>query len=206
MYARSTTIQAQPSSIDDGIAHMRDKVMPALEAIDGCVGLSLLVDRTSGRCIATSSWESEEAMRASAESLRPIRDRAAELFGGGAQIEEWEIAAMHREHRAGEGACVRATWVKVDPDQLDGGIEFYKATILPALEELEGFCSASLLVDRTSGRGVAVATFDNAEAIEQNKDQLDGIKATGSREANAEVLDQCDFELALAHLRVPEMA
>jgi quinol monooxygenase YgiN len=206
MYARSTTIQAQPTSIDDGIAHMRDKVMPALEAIDGCVGLSLLVDRTSGRCIATSSWESEEAMRASTESLRPMRDRAAELFGGGAQIEEWEVAAMHREHRAGEGACVRATWVKADPDQLDGGIEFYKATLLPALEELEGFCSASLLVGRASGRGVAVATFDNAEALEQNKDQLDGIKATGSREANAEVLDQCDFELALAHLRVPEMA
>ena len=206
MYARSTTIQAQPTSIDAGITHMRDKVMPAIEAIDGCVGLSLLVDRTSGRCIATSSWESEEAMRASAESLRPLRDRAAELFGGGAQIEEWEIAAMHREHRAGEGACVRATWVKVDPDQLDGGIEFYKGTLLPALEELDGFCSASLLVDRASGRGVAAATFDNAEAIEQNKDQLDKIKATGSREANAEVLDQCDFELALAHLRVPEMA
>ncbi len=206
MYARSTTIQAQPSSIDAGIAHMRDTVMPALEGIDGCVGLSLLVDRTSGRCIATSSWESEEAMRASAESIQPIRDRAAELFGGGAQIEEWEIAAMHREHRAGEGACVRATWVKVDPDQLDGGIDFYKTTILPALEELEGFCSASLLVDRASGRGVAAATFDNAEAIEQNKDQLDRIRATGSQEANAEVLDQCDFELALAHLRVPEMA
>jgi hypothetical protein len=206
MYARSTTIQAQPTSIDDGIAHMRDKVMPAIEAIDGCVGMSLLVDRTSGRCIATSSWESEEAMRASAESLRPMRDRAAALFGGDAQIEEWEIAAMHREHRAGEGACVRATWVKVDPDQLDGGIEFYKATLLPALEGLERFCSASLLVDRASGRGVAVATFDNAEALEQNKDQLEGIKATGSREAAAEVLDQCDFELALAHLRVPEMA
>lgn len=206
MYARSTTIQAQPTSIDAGIAHMRDKVMPALEAIDGCVGMSLLVDRASGRCIATSSWESEEAMRASAESLRPIRDRAAELFGGGAQIEEWEIAAMHREHRAGEGACVRATWVKVDADQLDGGIEFYKATLLPALEELEGFCSASLLVDRASGRGVAVATFDNGKALEQNNDKLDGIKATGSREANAEVLDQCDFELALAHLHVPEMA
>ena len=205
MYARSTTIQGQPSSIDAGIAHTRDNVMPALEGIDGCVGLSLLVDRTSGRCIVTSSWESEEAMRASEEAVRPIRDRAAELFGGGAQIEEWEIAAMHREHRAGEGACVRATWVKVDPDQLDRGIDFYKMTILPALEDLEGFCSASLLVDRASGRGVAVANFDNAEALERNKGALDTIKATGSQEANAEVLDQCDFELAVAHLRVPEM-
>ena len=206
MYARSTTIQAQPSSIDSGIAHMRDSVLPALEGIAGCVGLSLLVDRTSGRCIATSSWESEEAMHASEESIRPIRDQAAELFGGSAQVEEWEIAAMHREHRAGEGAWVRATWVKAEPDRIDAGIDFYKTTIVPAFEELEGFCSASLLVDRATGRGVAAATFDNAEAIERNKDELDRIRATGSQEANAEVLDQCDFELAVAHLRVPEMA
>jgi quinol monooxygenase YgiN len=141
MYARSTTIQGRPSSIDAGIAHMRDSVMPALEGIDGCVGLSLLVDRTSDRCIATTSWESEEAMRASEDSIRPIRDRAAELFGGSAQVEEWEIAAMHREHRSSEGACVIATWVKVGPDQIDRGIDFYRMTILPALEELEGFCS-----------------------------------------------------------------
>jgi hypothetical protein len=53
---------------------------------------------------------------------------------------------------------------------------------------------------------VAAATFDNAEAIERNKDALDTIKATGSQQANAEVLDQCDFDLAVAHLRVPEMA
>ena len=112
---------------------------------------------------------------------------------------------MHREHRAGEGACVQATWVKVDPDQIDGGIDFYKTTILPALEELEGFCSASLLLDRASGRGVAAATFDSLQAMERNKDQLDRIRATGSQEANAEVLDQCDFELAVAHLRVPQM-
>ena len=205
MYARSTTIQGQPSSIDAGIAHTRDSAMPALEGIDGCVGLSLLVDRTSGRCIVTTSWESEEAMHASEESIRPIRDRAAELLGGSRQVEEWEIAAMHREHRASEGACVRATWVKVGPDQIDQGIDFYKMTILPALEELEGFCSASLLVDRASGRGVASATFDSVEAMERNKDQLDRIRATGSQEARAEVVDECDFELAVAHLRVPEM-
>lgn len=205
MYARSTTIQAQPSSIDAAIAHMRDSVMPALEDIAGCVGFSLMVDRTSGRCIATSSWESEEAMRASEESVRPIRDRAAGLFGDRAQVEEWEIAAMHREHRAGEGACARATWVKVDPNRIDEGIDFYRTTLVPALEELEGFCSASLLVDRATGRAVAAATFDNAEALERNKEPLDRIRATGSQEANAEILDQCDFELALAHLRVPEM-
>ena len=145
-------------------------------------------------------------MHASEESIRPIRDQAAERFGGSAQVEEWDIAAMHRDHRAGEGACVRATWVNVDPDRMDRGIDFYKTTILPALEELDGFCSASLLLDRASGRAVASATFDSVEAKERNKDQLDRLRGTGSQEVAAEVLDECDFELALAHLRVPEMA
>ena len=82
MYARSTTIEAQPSSIDAGIAHVRDVVMPALQKVDGCLGVSLLVDRGSGRCIATSSWENEQAMRASAREIRPVRDQAAQTFGG----------------------------------------------------------------------------------------------------------------------------
>jgi hypothetical protein len=145
-------------------------------------------------------------MRASAEAVRPIRDRVAEVLGGSPTVEEWEIAALHRDHQSRDGACVRATWVKIDPGQLDRGIDFYKMTILPALEELEGFCSASLLVDRASGRGVSSASFDSVEAMERNRDQLDRIRATGSQDVSAEVLDVCDFELALAHLRVPEMA
>ena len=59
MYARSTTIQAQPSSIEAGIAHIRDAVMPALTRSTAAVGLSLLVDRESGRCIATTAWENQ---------------------------------------------------------------------------------------------------------------------------------------------------
>jgi heme-degrading monooxygenase HmoA len=205
MYARSTTIQAQTSSIDDGIAHVRDTVMGALEGLDGFVGLSLLVDRQSGRCIATTAWETEEAMRASAEAVRPVRDRAIEVFGGKAEVEEWEIGVMHRDHRSSEGACVRATWVKVNPDQIDRGIDFYRTSILPALEEMEGFCSASLMVDRASGRGVACATFDSFEALQRDREQLDQLRATGSQQVAAEILDECDFELAFAHLRVPEM-
>jgi len=205
MFARSTTMQAQTSSIDDGIAYVRDTVMPALQELDGFIGVSLLVDRQSGRCIATSAWESEEAMRASAEPVRPVRERATEIFGGSADVEVWEISVLHRDHRSGEGACVRATWVKVEPDQIDRGVDFYKTTILPALEELEGFCSASLMIDRASGRGVACGTFDSFDALERNKEQLDRLRTTGSQEASAEIVDECDFELALAHLRVPEM-
>ena len=67
MYARTTTIQADLAKIDAGIAHVRDQVLPTVTAMDGCIGMSLLVDRESGRCIATTAWESDAAMRDSAE-------------------------------------------------------------------------------------------------------------------------------------------
>jgi heme-degrading monooxygenase HmoA len=206
VYARSTTIQAQPSSIDAGIAHVRDEVMPALRDLEGCVGVSLLVNRESGRCIATSAWESAEAMRASAERVAPIRDRAAEMFGGTANTEEWEIASMHRDHRSADGAGVRATWVKVPTDQMDQGIEYFKSSVLPQLQDLDGFCSASLLVDRASGRGVSSVTFDSLDAMERNRDQATALKIASIREAGVEEVDEGEFELALAHLRVPELA
>jgi quinol monooxygenase YgiN len=206
MYARATTIQAQPSSIDDGITHVRDEVMPALMGVEGCVGLSLLVDRDSGRCIATSAWQSEEAMHASAEQVRPIRDRAAALFGGSAQVNEWEIAVLHRNHHSHEGACVRATWMEVDSAQMDGAIDVFRMTSLPAIEELEGFCSASLMVDRSSGRAVSSVTYDSYEAMERNREQAGTVRAAGAKQAGVNVLDVGEFVLAVAHLRVPEMA
>jgi heme-degrading monooxygenase HmoA len=206
VYARSTTIQAQPSSIDAGIAYVRDEVMPAVMELDGCVGISLLVDRESGRCITTTAWETEQAMRASEDRVAAVRTRAEQAFGGRATVEMWEIAVLHRDHRSGDGACVRATWVRAGPNRMDQAIEFYKTSVLPRVEDLEGFCSASLLVDRESGRAVSSVTFDSREAMERNRDQAAELKKSSMQEAGVEELDEGEFELALAHLRVPELA
>lgn len=76
---------------------------------------------------------------------------------------------LHRDHHAPDGAGVRATWVMVPPETMDQGIEYYKSSVLPQLEGLDGFCSASLLIDRASGRGVSSATFDSIDAMERNR-------------------------------------
>ena len=206
VHARTTNIQAQPSCIDAGIAHVRDEVMPALAAMDGFVGLSLLVDRESGRCIAASAWETEDAERASAEQIGPVREQAAKAFGGTATAEAWEIGVLHRDHQSTDGACARVTWIKVPPDQANRALDFYKSDVLPPLEALEGFCSASMLVNHASGRAVSTATFDSRDAMERNREQARELRDTRSREMGADVIDVGEFELAIAHLRVPEMA
>ncbi len=207
MHARSTTIHGQPSSIDDGIAYVRDEVMPALKAMEGYVGLSLLVDRESGQCIVTSAWETEDAMLISTERAAPLRDRAGEIFGSAdVSVDQWEIGSMHRDHRSADGACVRATWIKMPRDQADRAIEFYRSSVLPALGDLEGFCSASFLVNRATGRGVSSATFDSRDAMRRNEEHARELRNTRTRELGADILDVGEFELTLAHLRLPEMA
>jgi hypothetical protein len=174
--------------------------------MEGCVGLSMLVDRLTGRCIATSAWQSKEAMDASTERVRPLRERAAEMLGGRPQVDEWEIAVMHRDHTSAPGACVRATWVRMAPDQVDRGIDVYRMGVLPATQEFEGFCSASLLVDRREGYAVSSVTFDSREAMDRSRAEGEELRERGAREAGVEIMEVAEFDLALAHLRVPEMA
>ncbi|NKY35099.1 hypothetical protein HGA13_18800 [Nocardia speluncae] len=206
MFARSTRIQARPSAIDSGIAYMRDEVLPGLREIPGCMGMSLLVDRDNGHCIATSSWESQEAMDESKQRVAPLRDQGLAMFGGSAQIEEWEIAGLHRAHRVSEGACARATWVKTDPSRIDSAVEIYKSATLPAMEQLDGFCSASLMINRRSGRAVSCTSYSSAAAMRASREQSASLRVDAARQTGVEALDVREFELALAHLRVPEMA
>ena len=148
MYARTTTVHGDPTRVDDGIAHVRDRVMPAVMDMDGCVGLSMLADRESGRCIVTAAWADEQAMRASAEGVKTMREQAREIMGGEMEVHEYEIAVMHRRHEAPEGACTRVIWSRADTGHIDRVLDAYRMTMVPQLDELPGFCSVSLMVDR----------------------------------------------------------
>jgi quinol monooxygenase YgiN len=206
VHARSTTIQAEPSSIEAGLRQVREEVLPALTDIDGFTGISLLVDRESGRCIATSAWRSEEAMHASAQQVGPIRDRVVQSFGAGAaDVEEWEIAVLHRDHTSGDGACCRVSWVQGDRASLDRAVDSFRSS-LPAIEETGGFCSASVMLNRTAGRAVTSVAYDSLDAMRRTAKRADEIRRRGTAQAGVEVLDVHEFELALAHLRVPELA
>ncbi len=206
MYARSSTIQASPGAIDEGIAYLRDTLMPAIVDMAGCIGLSLLVDRQSGRCIATSSWETEQAMRATSGTMTQIRERGTDAFGGTIEsIDEWEIALLHRAHDTMPGSCARVTWLKADPAQADRAVDVFRTTILPAVDQIEGFCSASVMLDRSTGRSVSTFAYDTRQAVERSRERARELRGGISQELGAEVQDVHEFELAIAHLRVPEL-
>lgn len=205
MFARTITIDARPELVEDGLRYVRDEVFPAITSMPGCVGMSMVTDRESGRCIATTAWESADTMHASEQSARVLRERSASIFGGTPQVEEWELVLMHRNHPAPEGACVRSTWVEGDPSAVDRTVDVFKLTTIPAIEQLEGFCSASLLVNRQTGRGISTVTYDNRAALDRTREAAVGIRSATTTESGLRVTDLREFELVMAHLHVPEM-
>ena len=209
MHARSTTFRGDPSAIDDGIAYVRDKVLPAVRQMDGCIGLSMLVDRHTGRCIVTTSWDDAEAMHRSAEPMQSIRETAIRTVKGvdaETEVAEWSIDVLHRKRSAPEGAAVRVMWARGPAGPLDHVVEGFRTIVLPRLELLPGFCSVSLLVDHGSGRSAIAATYESRQTMNRAKGQAVAIREEYAERVGLHVVEVAEFDLVLAHLRVPEMA
>jgi len=200
VHARSTTFHGKPENIDAGIRFIMNEVAPALEEIDGCRGLSLLVDRETGHCIATSSWESEATMLNSNDQLRTIRERGRDILGATMQVDEWEIAVMHRMQH---GEACRVSWLQGDLDTLT---ETFRVALVPRLDETPGFCGASLMIDHEAGVGCSTTVWESRAAMEASRAAADDMRARAATDSGSEIVDVHEFDLAYAHLHVPEMA
>lgn len=204
MYARSTSLTANPSALETGIAYVRNEILPAVTT-QGCVGLSMMVDRRSGRSVVTTAWTTREAMAASRDAVLGLRRRAVELMAAGApQVEEWEIAVLHRDHVTHPGACIRTAWFEGTPARIDDLVTTFAQQALPMFDGLHGFCSASMLVDRAGGRAVGSTCFENLQALQAARETQDRSRGDAAAQLGIDVVDVAEFDLALAHLRVPE--
>ncbi|HEX2074229.1 MAG TPA: hypothetical protein VHF92_10625 [Geodermatophilus sp.] len=204
MFARSTTVLGRPQSFDAGITYLRDRVMPAVLGLEGYVGLSMLADHDTGRCIITSAWTNAETMHASALALRAMRERAASILGGHADVEEWEIAVLHRACRTADGACTRVAWSWTTPERVDEVLDTCRTEVLPQLEALPGFCSVSVLVGREVGRLVTAVSYENRKSLEASRERAAAMRAAVLGSTDVRITEVAEFDLVLAHLRVPE--
>jgi len=204
MYARSTTIHGDRRSVAAATAFIRDEVVPEVAAMAGCTGLSLLAGSGSGTCIVTTSWLDEGAMHASREGVAAPAARTAEILGGRPELQEWEIAAMHRVPESRHGARSRVTWLRTGPDAVDRAVDAVRLSLMPKLDDLPGFCSVSVVVRRSEGLTVATVSYDSQANLERAREGAREFQEAVAPALGIEVLDSAEFDVPIAHLRVPE--
>ncbi len=89
MYARATTYRGSPEHVQEAIVHYEEGIS-SIREIAGNRGAFLLVDRSAGRGVGVTLWESEEAMLASRKRADELREQALEP--GGDPVDEYEVA------------------------------------------------------------------------------------------------------------------
>ena len=207
MYARSTSIRSNPDKLDDGVTYVTKEVLPTLGQSDGCIGLSMLTNRDDGRCIVTTSWRDEQSMRATAEQARTLRHHLEHTLGSEhSDVQEWEIAILHRDRPAGDGAGAQVTWARIPTNHVDDLLAAYRENLMPKLQDLPGFCSLSMMVDRRTGQTVSVTAFENRDAAGLVRRSARSLREQFAQAMGARIVDVAEMDLDLAHLHVPETA
>jgi heme-degrading monooxygenase HmoA len=94
VYARTTTIEGQADRIDEVVRRIESGVLPVLTQQGGFKGFTVHVNRSSGKVVGTSYWESQQAMEASEEAVSGPRDEAVRSAGAAPAmvVEHFEVA------------------------------------------------------------------------------------------------------------------
>jgi heme-degrading monooxygenase HmoA len=78
MYARLSTLEGPPDGIEQEIASVREHVWAGAKQLDGFVGMTAFVDRATGKMMAVTFWDTEEALKASEEAAAELRSDSAD--------------------------------------------------------------------------------------------------------------------------------
>jgi heme-degrading monooxygenase HmoA len=93
MWVRMSTFQGSigqsDAEIEQQIKILRENIIPTARQMGGYQGVLSVGDRSTGKSITLTFWESEEAMRASEEAADKLRQQAA------SEVQE-EIAGVER--------------------------------------------------------------------------------------------------------------
>jgi heme-degrading monooxygenase HmoA len=95
MFARVTSLAGSPDDVEAGIENFRQNVVPFTNE-QGGKGSILLIERASGKALAITLWEDEQALRASEERANALRAEAAEEMGASdaPSVERYEVAVF----------------------------------------------------------------------------------------------------------------
>ncbi|GAA4056828.1 hypothetical protein [Streptomyces shaanxiensis] len=201
MFVRAIYTTGDPTKIDTAIRALNTEGRDLLEDRPGYRGASVFVDRTLGKLLAASWWETEEARRNSDEVLRERRAGMLEPFLGTLAVDNYEALVFHQVQQPHAGAGLRVTRLEFDPRDTDLLADTFQASVIPRLETLQGLARASLLVDRERGRGLVGVVFVDQATLAASRAGQAAARHEGAAKAHVTVVGLEEFEVVHTDVR-----
>jgi heme-degrading monooxygenase HmoA len=201
MFVRAIYATGDPTKIDTAIRALNTEGRELLEDRPGYRGASVFVDRTLGKLLAASWWESEQARRNSDEVLRERRVAMLEPFLGTVAVDNYEALVFHQVRQPEPGGGLRVTRLEFDPTDTELLADTFRATVVPKLDTLAGLARASLLVDRERGRGLVGVLFVDQASLAASRAGQAAARHEGAAKAHVSVTGLEEFEVVLSDVR-----
>lgn len=84
------------------------------------------------------------------------------------------------------------------PDQIDKGVRHAQESILPRIQEMDGFQGVYFLVDRQSGKGLSITLWESEEAMHASEEAANQLRSESAEASGEEVLGVERYEVVIA--------
>lgn len=89
----------------------------------------------------------------------------------------------------------RISTIEGDAGKIDDAVKIINERILPALKGLEGFTAANFMVDRSAGKLVAVAFYEDEAALGRSAEAVKPMRTDVAEAMNGRVVGFESYEL-----------
>ncbi|MBV9452114.1 MAG: ester cyclase [Streptosporangiaceae bacterium] len=201
MHVRMNMLAGDPARLDDATRYLEGTVRPHVEAQHGNRGLAFLTNSDLGVCVIASYWDTHDAMTVSEQAVQVSRKEMTEMIAGTVTVEHYEVPVFVRRSRPQHGAGVRLTRIDGPSAGVEAAIEEFRNTAVPALMEMRGLCSAQLMVDRATGRGIVVTAWDDMESLIASRSDVARLRASQTAVTHSQVRAVEEYTLVFSSVR-----
>lgn len=203
MRARVNLITADPDRMADTIGYIKTSVRPAVDSMDGSLGLSLYANAEIGVAVLESFWASREALIHSEQMAAPRRTDVVRRAVGTVSVERYRVPVYEREAPLDTAVGLRLTRMDVDPPRIEDTVECFGATVVPRLADAtRGFCGALLLVDRDTGRSISETMWASRKALAASRGEAAAVRVETVQSTGALIRAVEEYGLVFSTARI----
>jgi len=207
MYLRVTAFKSDPAKLDEGIAFLKNKIIPALSKAPGYVGATCIVDRQKGEGAASTLWESLETMNNAEQLGQQSRSESSEATGiEVVDVDRFEITVLEMATPTPQvPSYTRVITAYGDPKKADKVAEMIRGTV-PQLKTQPGFRAFSAGVNRGTGRGFTVSSWTTPEQREASNQAFAASRQPVIEAGAMYGVQIANFETVIAEVKLPVKA
>jgi len=204
MYLRVTAFKSDPAKLDEAIAFLKNKIIPAISKAPGFLGATCIVDREKGEGAASTLWESLDTMNTAEQLGQQSRSQSSEATGiEVVDVDRFEITVLEMASPTPQlPSYTRVVTAYGDPKKLDVVTEMVRG-VVPKVKAQPGFRAYVAGINSMTGRGFTASTWATPEQREASNAALAASRQPVVEAGRMSPLEIANFETVVAEIKLP---